>query len=263
MKRWSSHDEDFLSQVYGVLDINEISFILQRTIRSIKHKVHNSKIIGCGVCRRCGTLFERKSSRQRFCKECLVRKCRGCGKDYFHRNPNPNVHNYCSMKCYHNSKRVIKICKACGKSFDCLASTKSIFCSRKCGSKGRQTLKKNNKLELKVQKCLSDLGIKFETHLDILGKPDIFIRPDLFIFIDGNYWHGNPLTMNGDDYIMGRMKVKDQRRNDAMVNYMLIKCGYKVLRFWESDINDNIEEVISTILRYGNILPPHTPRIIN
>ena len=91
---------------------------------------------------------------------------------------------------------------------------------------------KGTKIELIIQKGLTNLGILFTPHKRIIGTPDIFIEPNLCIFADGFYWHTKP---------------KD-RKHDKIVNNELISRGYIVLRFLEGRINYNIDKVISTIL---------------
>ena len=57
---------------------------------------------------------------------------------------------------------------------------------------------KDTKIEKILQRLLKETKIKFETHrmyvkrdLRILGQPDIFIKPNICIESDGDYWHGN------------------------------------------------------------------------
>jgi DNA mismatch endonuclease (patch repair protein) len=79
---------------------------------------------------------------------------------------------------------------------------------------------KNTMPELLLRSELTNRKIDFELNKKIFGHPDIFIKPKICIFVDGNYWHNYP---NGN----GR---------DKKVNETLEKSGYKVIRFWESDI---------------------------
>lgn len=47
----------------------------------------------------------------------------------------------------------------------------------------------DTKPELIVQAALRELGVQFRTHAPITGQPDIFIEPNICIFVDGCYWH--------------------------------------------------------------------------
>lgn len=70
------------------------------------------------------------------------------------------------------------------------------------------------------QNALKGLGIEFTTHKAILGQPDIFIEPNICIFVDGDYWHNKP-------------QVKER---DVRVNEGLKAKGFRVIRIWEHEI---------------------------
>lgn len=86
-------------------------------------------------------------------------------------------------------------------------------------------------IEIAMQKELKRRGIPFKTHYPILGQPDIFIEPNICIFCDGDYWHMLP-------------KV---RARDEKVTMQLEERGYRVLRFSEKAILDNIENCVARI----------------
>lgn len=92
---------------------------------------------------------------------------------------------------------------------------------------------KDTKIERKLQEELSRLDIEFVTHKNIIGQPDIFIEPNICIFADGDYWH----------------RRVDRIRRDKYVNRKLNEEGYVVIRFWETDILDNIQKCIDEILK--------------
>ena len=87
-------------------------------------------------------------------------------------------------------------------------------------------------IEKILQKNLQNINIKFIKHKYISNikhsyQCDIFIKPNIVIECDGNYWHNYP---NYNEIDLVRTKE-------------LKKAGYKVLRFWESDINNNFKKV--------------------
>lgn len=90
---------------------------------------------------------------------------------------------------------------------------------------------KDTSIEIKLQEGLEKEGVRFDTQKRIFGIPDIFIEPNICIFADGDYWHNSP-----------RQKLRDHE-----VNERLTQEGYKVLRFWEHDINDNTPGCIQKI----------------
>lgn len=80
--------------------------------------------------------------------------------------------------------------------------------------------KKDTKPERILQIALKLEGIKFKTHVPLFGQPDIFIQPNLCIFVDGEYWHNYP---HGNPH-------------DHEVNNWLFEHGYKIIRFWSKEI---------------------------
>jgi len=87
---------------------------------------------------------------------------------------------------------------------------------------------KDTKIEVKVQNLLKQLGYDFFTHqymkeIKHSYQCDIFIPAlNLVIEADGNYWHKYPVGRE-IDYI----------RTKELIGY-----GFKVLRLWESEINE-------------------------
>ena len=92
---------------------------------------------------------------------------------------------------------------------------------------------KNTSIEIKIQKRLNELGLKYKTHQKVICCfPDIiFEEKKVAIFADGDYWHNLP-----------NYKERDFRHNK-----ILKQNGWKVLRFWEHDINENLDFCINTI----------------
>lgn len=72
---------------------------------------------------------------------------------------------------------------------------------------------KDTLIECKMKHALRKNKIKFRTHIPIANFciPDIFIKPNLLVQCDGDYWH-SPVKNNGKD------KRQDRR---------LQKLGYK------------------------------------
>lgn len=90
---------------------------------------------------------------------------------------------------------------------------------------------KDTKIEKSMQNALLKENIIFRKHEPIIGQPDIFIEPNICVFCDGDYWH------NRDDY----------KKRDNYVNSELTKKGYKILRFWEHQIYENINKCVEGI----------------
>jgi len=82
------------------------------------------------------------------------------------------------------------------------------------------------------------------------GRPD-FVFPEqmLAVFVDGDFWHGNPkkfrLPKSNVEYWQG--KIARNRARDKSVTRSLRYAGWRVVRFWESALKD--EETIVARLR--------------
>jgi DNA mismatch endonuclease Vsr len=112
---------------------------------------------------------------------------------------------------------------------------------------------KNSKMELFLRGKLFSLGYRYRVHgKNLYGKPDIFFpKQKLAIFCDSNFWHGFEFHKH-----KGRLKTnkkyweKKILRNidrDKIVNKNLKDEGWQVLRFWEHQINNNIDRCIQII----------------
>jgi len=96
--------------------------------------------------------------------------------------------------------------------------------------------KNNTSIELIMQNQLNDHKIKFTTQIPLLGITvvDIFIEPSICIYADGNYWHNYP----------------DGTKTDKIKTKHLENAGYKVFRFWGSEIRNDPDQCISKILEF-------------
>ena len=111
---------------------------------------------------------------------------------------------------------------------------------------------------------LKDLGIGFEEQIGIKEpacQPDFFIQPNILIFSDGDYIHANPNPFllprsskihpgyPDDAKYFGNKTMKDKRRQDQRITRGLKKEGYKVLRFWQSELENNREKCLQKIIK--------------
>lgn len=78
---------------------------------------------------------------------------------------------------------------------------------------------------------------KYKLH----GRPDfVFTYCKLAVFIDGDFWHGNPkrLRMPKSNRLYWSQKITRNRTRDRAVNKALKSMGWQVIRFWESALHD-------------------------
>jgi DNA mismatch endonuclease Vsr len=117
---------------------------------------------------------------------------------------------------------------------------------------------KDTKPEKYLQKLLDEFGIRYRKHEAIYGQPDIFIKPNICVFVDGDYWHANPnphVEKNGrkqsgfkpDDHIIGNKFAKDVWAKDERITRTLEERGYTVLRFYVSKMEKNPKKCLEKI----------------
>jgi very-short-patch-repair endonuclease len=96
---------------------------------------------------------------------------------------------------------------------------------------------------LKVKNILEELGVTFEEEKTVSYWSFDFYVPsaDLYIEVDGDYFHSNPNTRwpNGPQTIT----QKKVWANDIKKNKYCLKNNIKLIRIWENDINKNIDDV--------------------
>jgi len=115
---------------------------------------------------------------------------------------------------------------------------------------------KNTKPEIKLRKILWSLGIRYRKNYPKLpGKPDIVSKKyKLAIFIDGTFWHGYKWEENRDKIKTNREfwipKIERNMQRDRENNLALEAMGYKVMRFWEYEINREMGRCLKGILDY-------------
>jgi DNA mismatch endonuclease, patch repair protein len=115
------------------------------------------------------------------------------------------------------------------------------------GSRGNTTTEK------RMVAILRSLGLRgWRRHYKIRGTPDfVFVSRRVCIFVDGDFWHGNPDTLRipKTNSSYWRTKISLTRRRDRLVTRYLKRTGWQVLRFWESDLKDSVR-VTAKLLGY-------------
>ena len=120
-----------------------------------------------------------------------------------------------------------------------------------------QVRNRDSKAELAVRRRLHALGYRFRIQLKLPGRPDIaFTRLKLAVFVDGDMWHGNAWRLRGLPNLAAMYpnrtewwvaKIERNMARDQEVNEELAAAGWRVLRFWESDIKADLDRVIADI----------------
>jgi very-short-patch-repair endonuclease len=106
----------------------------------------------------------------------------------------------------------------------------------------------NSKLtmpEKNMMQILTEMGItyKYQCKFDKFIYDFYLLDYDIYIEVDGDYWHANPIKY------MDKLNdvQKKNINNDILKNNIMNKHNKTLLRFWESDINNNKQSVINTL----------------
>ncbi len=89
------------------------------------------------------------------------------------------------------------------------------------------------------------------------GKPDfVFTSARVAVFIDGDFWHGNPkgFRLPKSNLAYWRKKIASNRDRDKLVNRLLRSDGWRVVRFWQSSLVEE-KAVLKRLRRYLNASP--------
>jgi DNA mismatch endonuclease, patch repair protein len=110
---------------------------------------------------------------------------------------------------------------------------------------------KNTTPEIKLRKALFRNGLRgYKIHYNLEGKPDIvFTKYKIAIFIDGCFWHKCPKCFvepkTRTDYWL--KKIEKNKQRDKIVNKKLKNEGWFILRFWEHQIEKEVDNVLGYI----------------
>jgi len=108
------------------------------------------------------------------------------------------------------------------------------------------------KIELKLSKSMWSKGLRYRKQCkDIFGKPDFCFKGlKIAIFCDSEFWHGKKYK-NGQEFKTNidywEEKINRNIERDKKVNEFLISKGWIVLRFWEKEINKDVDACVDKI----------------
>lgn len=122
----------------------------------------------------------------------------------------------------------------------------------------RNVHSKGTKIEVLFAQLLTQSGVRYtKNDKTVFGCPDFCFRGSkIVIFLDGDFWHGHDWENRKSDHKSNIdfwiKKIERNIQRDKDVNETLINTGWKVLRFWESDIKKNPAECLNQALRLIN-----------
>jgi DNA mismatch endonuclease (patch repair protein) len=114
----------------------------------------------------------------------------------------------------------------------------------------------NTSIENKLGSLLWKRGYRYRKNVrNILGKPDIVFRKRrLLIFCDSSFWHGKDFNKKvkkiKTNYQYWVEKIKTNIKRDKFIVRRLEAEKWKVLRFWDIEIEKKPEKVLLKIEKY-------------
>lgn len=125
------------------------------------------------------------------------------------------------------------------------ASSPAVF-KTMSGNRGKDT-----KLELVVRKTLWKDGYRYrKNNRRLLGTPDIsFPGLKIVVFLDSCYWHGCPIHFKipktNTSFWLQKINRNMERDNEVSKHYL--EEEWTLLRFWEHEVNSDLDMVIKTV----------------
>ena len=113
-------------------------------------------------------------------------------------------------------------------------------------------------IEKKLGKAIWAAGLRYrKNYKKVEGKPDFVItKHQVVVFCDSSFWHGyKNMTTKRHNFKSNKEfwvnKISRNIKRDKEVNRILRREGWKVFRFWDfqiqKDVNKCVEKVLTTI----------------
>ena len=123
---------------------------------------------------------------------------------------------------------------------------------RKCMQSNKST---GTKIEVAFGKAMFAKGLRYrKNNKKVFGTPDFtFKKYKVAIFADGDFWHGKDWETRkkklGTNAGYWFNKIETNLERDFKVNRKLKEDGWLVLRFWESDLKNNLDEIVNFVFK--------------
>lgn len=105
---------------------------------------------------------------------------------------------------------------------------------------------KGTKPELLLAKVMWNAGLRYRKNdKTVFGHPDFVHKGKrIAIFVDGEMWHGKDWDKQKCDFKSHQdfwfPKIERNIERDKVVNEKLKQDGWRVLRFWETEVVKNV-----------------------
>ena len=112
---------------------------------------------------------------------------------------------------------------------------------------------KGTKPELLLAKAMWSIGLRYRKNdKTVFGHPDFVHKgKKIAIFEDGEMWHGKDWEIQKNEFKSHQdfwiPKIERNIERDKEVNEKLKQDGWRVLRFWETEVKKELEGCIKQI----------------
>ena len=109
---------------------------------------------------------------------------------------------------------------------------------------------RDTKPELMLRRALWARGHRYRLNHPLPGRPDLtFVGARVTVFVDGCFWHGCPIhaTYPKTNSLFWEKKLARNKARDIEVTGELLVEGWTVLRFWEHQVETDLEWVVGTL----------------
>lgn len=106
--------------------------------------------------------------------------------------------------------------------------------------------------ERTIAAALANSGLDWECHVrDLPGRPDfVFATAKVAVFVDGDFWHGWRFPQWRDKLSeKWEAKIEITRQRDARNHRKLRRMGWKVVRLWEHQIEQDLAACMEKVAK--------------
>ena len=110
---------------------------------------------------------------------------------------------------------------------------------------------RDTKPELTLRKALWSRGFRYRIKSRLPGRPDIVLSSrKVVVFVDGCFWHKCPIHYQqpASNVEFWRRKIAENVSRDERNSSRLCDDGWTVLRVWEHEVNNSLDDVLATII---------------
>ena len=111
---------------------------------------------------------------------------------------------------------------------------------------------RDSKLEIRFRGALWKSGIRYRKNVKIYGTPDLVLsRYRLLVFVDSCFWHGCRFHCRKpkSNVAFWESKITRNKARDQKVTRYYRRRGYTVIRFWEHQIDSDLDNCIHKLLQ--------------